>query len=583
MGDLLNTLIILGLLVVLALGLIILYRKTMKGYKKTDKAEVLPLEDLIDAVRKEFTEVLRVDIASLNLNRNAIMQAQRNQTNLRLAYRNCSLGDLGAKNFVKDYIKDMLEKKFNVNAETIDRIISFRDPRLLSSQDKGEILLAHYKKKFRFDAFINMVEENNLISDTYDKGSCISKEAIAAAYENQIGHSVIAYPDKLAVLSQRIYQRLRGNGVVDEIRDQRIDGISGGVSGVPAGFFDYDSFDQLKDSSVTYSYESVYVMFRGKNVRLDYLSFGNQLELERVCKNIYRFDNPGQLSKSNPRCVNKMADGSRVVVVRPDLADSWMFWVRKFDTAEAEDIHKLLTSNNSEAAIETLKFIAIGEQTAIITGMQGTGKTTMLKSMCQFIRKFYNIRVQEMAFELWLRKTFNLLNVASFQEGALTGQEGLDLQKKTDGDVNIIGEIATTEQFAWIIQTSGTASRFSFGTQHSGTTKILVNSGTSALMQCYGYTSEKFAMDRVVQAIRFDVHLDKDLSGFRYISRITEIVPGDEMGEYTENNIIEYHDGKYYLTNAFSPKTQAAMMEHMLDDEKKEFMLFLEGVEKYAA
>lgn len=547
--------------------------------KLPSKKEIYDLDMLIEEVKKTFTEILRADVTTLNLNKVAVEQARRNKNNLRINYKNCSLGDLGAKEFVKEYIKDMLEKRFGINNENITKYIPFNEPRLLTAQDKGEILLLHYKKQHGFDAFSTMVDENDMVENDSEKGYIITSEKIGEVYDRLIGHSFTSYPDRMEVLAQRIYQKIKGNSVTDEIRDQRIDGISGGVSGIPAGFFNYDTLDEEFDAikKMQYSYESVWVMLHGKSVRLEYLSFGTQRELERVVKNIYRYDNPGQLSKSKPYIVNKMADGSRVVVVRPDFADSWAFFVRKFDTASAEDIHVLLNkSRGAENIIAALKYIIIGEQTTFITGMQGTGKTTILKAICNFIRRSYNIRVQEMTFELWLRKVFPYMNVLAFQEGVVSGQDGLNLQKKTDGDVNILGEVAAEEQFAWAIQTSGTASRFTLATQHSRTTRILVNSATSALMRCYGYTSEMFARDRVIQAVRFDLHLEKNLEGERYIERLTEIIPGENMGEYTIKNIIEYHDGEYVLVNPISDETVKEMMMHMTAQEKEDFKLFEE-------
>lgn len=50
-----------------------------------------------------------------------------------------------------------------------------------------------------------------------------------------------------------------------------------------------------------------------------------------------------------------------------------------------------------------------------------------------------NLRIQETAFELHLRKIYPTRNILSFREtDTISGQEGLDVQKKTDGSVNIV-------------------------------------------------------------------------------------------------------------------------------------------------
>ena len=63
----------------------------------------------------------------------------------------------------------------------------------------------------------------------------------------------------------------------------------------------------------------------------------------------------------------------------------------------------------------------------------------MLMAMIENIYDTMNIRVQETAFELHLRKIYPYHNILSLREtDTISGQEGLDVQKKTDGGVNII-------------------------------------------------------------------------------------------------------------------------------------------------
>lgn len=142
------------------------------------------------------------------------------------------------------------------------------------------------------------------------------------------------FDDKLAIVVQRVYQHYKGFGVIDEIRDMSIDGVSGGVSGVPTNMQIVEDEISLLQGMKQYKYpgyQSVWIFFRGKSIHLSFLSFETDLELKRVCQNIYKYDNPGQLTETNGFKVNEMKDGSRVVVVRPPFAESWAFFVRKFD------------------------------------------------------------------------------------------------------------------------------------------------------------------------------------------------------------------------------------------------------------
>src|SRR5690606_37783368 len=157
---------------------------------------------------------------------------------------------------------------------------------------------------------------------------------------------------------------------------------------------------------------------------------------------------------------------------------------------------------------------------------QGTGKTTLLMSIVRFINQTFTLRIQEMAFELHLRKLYPKRNIVSFREtDTVSCQEGLDLQKKTDGAVNILGEVATAPVASWMIQMAQVASLFSIFTHHATTSSDLVLALRNNLLQTGVFSNEKVAEKQVADVVNFDVHLYKDISGHRYIQRITEIRP----------------------------------------------------------
>ncbi len=63
----------------------------------------------------------------------------------------------------------------------------------------------------------------------------------------------------------------------------------------------------------------------------------------------------------------------------------------------------------------------------------------MLMAMIENIYETMNLRITETAFELHLRKIYPTRNILSMRETeTVSGQACLDVQKKTDGSVNII-------------------------------------------------------------------------------------------------------------------------------------------------
>ena len=345
-------------------------------------------------------------------------------------------------------IFDLLEKEYGVTESNISKAIPFDIPSLLTPQDKFDILIFMYKKEFGYEALTELIKKYNLATLKYVEGETkpsyvITSQEIEDIYEKE--SILLSFEEKLWVVTQRIYQHYKGYSSIDEVRDINIDGISGGVSGLPESFLsqvaqtDGDYLEQVTEHKVPRACDSIWIFFQGKSIRLAFLSFGTEGELKRVCQNIYKYNNPGQLSDTNGYKINEMKDGSRVVVVRPSFSETWAFFVRKFDVKRSTLEQWFKGEPGCDESIELLKYLVKGARIISITGEQGCGKTTMLMGMIENIYETMNIRVQETAFELHLRKIYPTRNILTFRETeTISGQEGLDVQKKTDGSVNII-------------------------------------------------------------------------------------------------------------------------------------------------
>ncbi|HBC84019.1 MAG TPA: pilus assembly protein CpaF, partial [Clostridiales bacterium] len=279
-----------------------------------------------------------------------------------------------------------------------------------------------------------------------------------------------------------------------------------------------------------------------------------------------------------------------------------------FDVKKAS-LESLIVEEGSKNAIDLIKYLVKGARIVSITGEQASGKTTMLMAMIENIYETMNIRVQETAFELHLRKIYPTRNILTFRETeSISGQMGLDVQKKTDGSVNIIGEVATDAVAAWMIQAAQVASQFTLFTHHAKTFPLLVQSLRNSLLKVGVFNDEKIAEEQVVSVLNFDIHLVKDFKGRRYIERITECIPienennynldykkaktGDaKLDKFFDNatvyfskstnlknykyvNILEYHAGCYVLTNPISEQNIKEMKNNMDEQDAKAFEKF---------
>ncbi|MET3544249.1 pilus assembly protein CpaF [Paenibacillus favisporus] len=621
-GPLFN---ILFMAIILLFAALFIYLRWLDLRKRPPVAGTTGVEFTIEAmtsfVKQTLHELTHSQLTDLGLHEEEYKRRLNQRSELRKALKNCISGDVHEKQYVKQFMADLLVKSYGVTEGNIDQAIPFADPRLLDVQDQFEIIFYLYKLQYGQDALSMMLELHGLAELRVLPGYgdepvyAVTASDVEQMYANE--SRSLTFSEKLEIVVQRIYQQFKGFSVIDELRDQRIDGVSGGVSGILAdetfaASYGLDPLRMLQASvqpdRKARMTESVWIFYRGKTIHMACLSFGTELELKRVCQNIYKYNHPGQLSEANGYKVNEMKDGSRVVVVRPPFSESWAFFVRKFDIRSAT-LEQLVTGDNAQLPIQMLRYLMKGSRITAITGAQGSGKTTLLMAMIEHIYPTYTLRVQEMAFELHLRKIYSRRNILSFREtDRITGQEGLDLQKKTDGTVNILGEVASDGVSSWMIQMSQVASLFTVFTHHAKTFRDLIFSLRNSLLKSGVFHHEAVAEQQVVQVINFDIHLKRDAAGKRYIERITECIPKEKeplgmieggthgsirkmLGHFMEmqaeyyrrvhdqstfssRNIIEFRDGGYVAAEPISERNFREMAEQMSVEDAVMFKNF---------
>ena len=379
--------IILILIVLIGAGFFIVYKLKKKQDEKVEEQiqvddKTYTLEKMKDFVKKRLDEITKINLYDIGLSEEELKRRKNKKYELKKALKGCTYGDVNDKKYVKELIYDLLLKEYGVSEINISTAIPFDVPSLLTSQDKFDIILYMYKQEFGYEALGEIIKKYDLARLKYILGETkpsyvITEEEINEIYEKE--NFVLAFQDKLSVVVQRIYQYYKGYSSIDEIRDMNIDGISGGVSGLPESFLsqvaqtDGDYLQQMVDHKVPRACDSIWIMFQGKSIRLAFLSFGTEAELKRVCQNIYKYNNPGQLSDTNGYKINEMKDGSRVVVVRPSMSETWAFFVRKFDVKRAT-LEQIVRFPGKEEAIDLLKYLVKGARIISLTGEQGCRK-----------------------------------------------------------------------------------------------------------------------------------------------------------------------------------------------------------------
>lgn len=608
-SSIINFLIIsITLLGILSTFIYLLWKKPIRkddGLAQA-RSEQYSIPVLVEFTKVMINEFINTNLMDMGLSGEEYDRRQAIVNELRKSLRNTVSGDISDKIFVKQHIEAILEEDYGINEANIDQVLPFKHPEKLTSQDRFDILLHHFKKEHGYKALTHMIEKYNLaqlkyvIEDGKTPSYIITDDEIREIYRKEIRN--LDYSDKLSIVVQRVYQLYKGFGVIDEIRDMTIDGVSAGISGAPNKMktveHEVELLGRMRHSKR--GNNSAWIFYKGKSIHLSFLEFESDLELKRVAQNIYKHNSPGPLTETTGYIVNDMADGSRVVVVRPPFAECWAFWVRKFDIPNLSieflipDSHK-----NAELPRTMLKFLMKGGQTVGFTGNPGAGKTSLMMTSIGFIYAFLNLRTLELIFELNLRQLYPGRNTMALKEiPSIPGQKALDLGKKLDTDVSILGEVASQSVASWMIQMTQSGSMFTIFSHHAVSTKQLIKWFRDALLSMEILQDERLAEEQVAEAIKWDVHATRDHDGTRYLERFTEInlVHYDEtFFEHTDDyeemkkeslrrqygpiwktsNVIEYRDGGYVPSNPISQERIERMKEKMLEEDCIAFDKFL--------
>lgn len=511
-----------------------------------NEKNVISEREMVQTVNTAIRRILRDNLYELKLEKQVLDRLLCQKQELRERLKEAGTGNMAAKEYLISFVQECLLRTYQWEEESISDTYFFCEEGCSNVAYQFDVLLFLLKSRYGDKAFEVLVEENGY-------GREITAEDVKQAFA-RYGRS-LRFIEKVELISRKVYAAYKGLGIIDELRDMCIDGISGGVSG-------------KRDD-----YKSVWIFYKGRSIHLSFLDFGSEEEIERIARNLCRYRQPGEISKKKGYMIHEMADHARVVVARPDFSENWLFFVRKLDNIQMRSLKDLIIQENHELPVELLTWLMKGCQITAITGMQGSGKTTLLMALVEEIPEEYTIRVLEQAFELHLRERYEKRNIVTFRETSdIDGFEGLEVQKKTDGAVSIIGEVASAKVAAWMIESGQSGSLFSLFTHHAKTTKSLVYSLRNSLLKEGNFTSERIALQQVVEVVRIDVHMHMDRNGERYIAEINEIVP-QELSEqgFCVRKLIAFEDGKYVRKNKISEELRGEIRKWLTKEESEAF------------
>ncbi|MCI7130097.1 MAG: Flp pilus assembly complex ATPase component TadA [Lachnospiraceae bacterium] len=567
-----NLILIAGIIVIVIAYIFYIYRKG-KEYEAADRNRKLNMEYgfIYQGIVEDLKSIIYQKPEDLRVSYVEARKREEMSIKLSDAKRDAPVGSLSAKIYLTTQISKMLQTKYGVNEQTIDQVFPFDDPEQLDPHMRFLILMITVMQEHGYDTWDYLQKKHELDRLRENGRYEVYQSDIDQLFSMYVNEH-IPYMVKLDVFTQKIFEDSIGHGMPDIMMWQNIEDYSGGLGGIPAHDDNLMSYvDNMSDEKDCASYNKFVILTNGKNLHLNFLGFGSQKELERVCRHIYQYQNPGEFSESVGFIENSMADGSRVVVFRAGFGDSWGFVVRKHRQGKLRTLAEMYLQKGCEKVQKLGEALMKGCQSCAITGPMYSGKTTLLTALAEKINPNYNLRGLESVFEMGLRELFPDRDIGTFMERTdIPGDKVLEFLKRTNGTVLLLGELLKEVAANWLISAGQSGFKFVMTTGHWNTTESMIKWLLNAKLNTSGSGDADLAMLDIIQALHFDIHCGLDeLKGERYLERISEIVPTGDKRLYEIRDILIYdiENKEYRLINSFSDRTWNDFKYYMSDEE----------------
>lgn len=280
----------------------------------------------------------------------------------------------------------------------------------------------------------------------------------------------------------------------------------------------------------------------------------------RITKHELEFDSPEKLediiqimvttvnrivNEATPIADARLKDGSRINVVLPPIAlNGPIVTIRKFPDKPI-DIEKLieLESLTLEAA-EFLKMLVIAKYNIFIAGSTGSGKTTFLNALSNYIPKDERIITIEDSAELQILNIPNLVRLEIRNEN-LEGKGGITIRDLIKTSLRmrperiIVGEVRGAEAID-MLQAMNTGHDGSLSTGHANTTEDML-SRLETMILSYSILPIEAVRKQIASAIDIVIFLSRLRDKSRRTIEISEIV-GIENNQIKLNPIFVFEE-----------------------------------------
>ncbi len=253
-----------------------------------------------------------------------------------------------------------------------------------------------------------------------------------------------------------------------------------------------------------------------------------------------------EVNQANPIVDTRLPDGSRVNVVLPPISlKGPIVTIRKF-SKEPMTVEKLIQYKSITPQIaDVLKLLVRAKYNIFICGGTGSGKTTFLNAISNFIPSDERVITIEDSAELQIANVDNLVsletrNANTAGVGAVTIRDLIKSALRMRPDRIVVGEVRGAEALD-MLQAMNTGHDGSLSTGHANSTRdMLSRLETMVLTGADGLPLDA-VRQQIASAVDIIVHLSRLRDRSRKTMEITEVV-GYENGSIRLNPLYRFEE-----------------------------------------
>lgn len=346
------------------------------------------------------------------------------------------------------------------------------------------------------------------------------EEKIEELVSLQLGGQYCSIEQRVSIAEQ-VFSSIRGFGLLDSI---------------------------IKDESITEVMingpDNVFIEQDGHLIKLE-KQFESERRLEDIIQRIVGLAGR-EVNQSSPICDTRLPDGSRVNVVLPPISLCGpIVTIRKF-SKEPMTIEKLIEYGSITKEIaDKLEILVRAKYNIFISGGTGSGKTTFLNALSNFIPKDERVITIEDSAELQIKGIDNLVrletrNANTTGAGQITIRDLIKSSLRMRPERIVVGEVRGGEALD-MLQAMNTGHDGSLSTGHANSVHDMLSRLETMVLQGSAGLPLEAIRQQIASAVDIIIHLSRLRDKSRKTMEICEVV-GYKNGEIVLNPLYVFEE-----------------------------------------